>query len=219
MDKRFSRLFLPAACLAAAVVGSAAVTAVGHSTGRPIAAPPAAVVVAVVDLEKVVDGLAERTEKEEGLKVRLKPITDKLQEMLNEANSLKKKLDITSGPEKVAVAKEVREKALRLDFEDRYAKSLQGEWQAEMLRDLYMKIDAAAEKLGKKNGYHLVLASDEKVEIPVGSNEDVNRTIALKRMLYVDPTLDVSDELVLMMNNDFWAAGGKAQPVPRPAKP
>ena len=73
----------------------------------------------------------------------------------------------------------------------------------EMLRDLYMKVDAAAENLAKKNGYDLVLVSDEKAPIPQDDQAAARRAMLLKRMLYVNPTLDITQELVQTMNNEF----------------
>ena len=47
--------------------------------------------------------------------------------------------------------------------------------------------------------------------------EAAQRSIALKRMLYVDPRHDITADLITNMNNEYAAAGGKA-PKPEAKK-
>lgn len=174
-------------------------------------APPSAPVIAVIDLEETLKQLKERADKEDALKVQVGELQNRIKVLEEDAKSYQSKIENAVGdPEKIRLAKEFREKAIRAEFEKQYAQRFLNELQSEMLRELYLKIDAAADAIAKKNGYALVLASDEKVNIPSGDSEAVTRAIGLKRMMYVDPQLDITREVVDEMNNKY-QSGAKAR--------
>lgn len=114
---------------------------------------------------------------------------------------------IPAGSDKDKAMKELREKAIRAEFEKQYAQKLLIEMQGEMLRDLYLKISEATGRMAKTNGYSLVIANDQKIEIPKGDPNEIGRAISSKRMLYSDGALDVTQELITMMNNEYAARG------------
>jgi Skp family chaperone for outer membrane proteins len=94
--------------------------------------------------------------------------------------------------------------------------------------DLYRSIKQAAAAMASANGYDLVLVDDSQGEISTTPDNRVTREsqvmqqIAGRRMLHVNPALDITDELITRMNNAHKAAGG-AQAAPpagnQPAKP
>lgn len=196
-------------CVAAAVI---ALGALSGSVGARLAskpAPPAAPIIATLDLEAVVTGLNERTDKEASLKSELANYQSKVDKLAEEVKAMQKSLENEpDGVGKMKMAKDFRDKAVRLEFEKQYAQRLLGELQGEMLRELYLKMVKAAQAQAKKNGYALVLASDERVQVPSGDPTDVTRAIAMKRMLHVDTSLDITQEIITLMNNEY-AAGRK----------
>lgn len=200
-----------------------AVSLVGVGTGVVTAsmalraAPPKGATVAVVDLEKLINGLDEKKAKGEEFKkafeVKQKEL-DGLKKKAEEKETAIKAMPI--GPARTAAADELREMILRARIEAEIANQRLDLQQADLFRDLYLKVDAAVEQLAAQNGYHMVLVSDEGAEIPKGNSETVLRGITLKRMLFVDDALDITEETIKFMNNSYAAAGGKAPPATKP---
>lgn len=209
----FRRAVLASA--AAVALGAAALT--GARAGLTMNAPPTSPVIATVDLEVVVAGLHERTDKEASLKASLAEAKSKLEKMVDEVKAEESKLSVLpKGPVLQAAAKSLREKMIRVEFEKQYTEKLLVEMQGEMLRDLYIKITEAVQRLAQKSGYTLVLASDERVQAPNGDMQTLTRAISLKRILYADDAMDITQELVTLMNNEY-SAGGAAGATPAPA--
>jgi Skp family chaperone for outer membrane proteins len=208
---------------AAALAALAASLAAGRAASRP-AAPPAAVI-AVVDLERALKGLDEKAAKEAEFtarKTELERRVGDLEKRIKEKDSALKLLPV--GERKPAMD-ELQRLAFEWKFENEYSRRVLDELEGDMIRELYQRLDAAAEALARRNGYTIVLASDEKVEVRPGRSDDVQRTISLKRMLYVAPQHDITDELITVMNNEFAtqknapASSAAKDPKPAPAKP
>lgn len=191
----------------------------GLGAGAFRAAPPPAVI-AVADLERVFANLEERVALEADLTAYVKAKQDELDKMVQQIDNAKSKVDaLPEGPEQSTA----REEWITMTIEARTKKAvydgLMDEKRGEIFRGLYAKITETSRRLAQSNGYGLVLASDEKVRLPeAGQSQDVTRVISLKRMLYVEPSLDVTDQLVTMMNNEFKAGPTPSKPAPRSKK-
>lgn len=209
MLRRVHPLVQVVACVSLAVVAGVSASAIG--TPRVPLAPPTSSMIAVIDLPKVLDGLKEKQAKDTAIQASAKELEDKGKSLRDGLEAEKKKIELmANGPEKLAAAKAFREKALRADFDMDFGKAAFAEQRAEGLADLYKKINDSAAALAKARGYHMVLSSDESVSAK-GSYDEVSRIISLKRMLYVDPAMDVTEELIAFMNNEF-AVGATAKP-------
>jgi len=206
------RSFLFAAalmCVTALGVGARAVSS------SSMFKPPVPPVIAVVDLQAIVKAIDERTVKDADFQNKGKELQANLQKMNDELEQLNGTLEGTpDGAPRANLAKRIFRQANQLKFERQLAEKELDELYGDMLRDLYAKITTACDKLAKQNGYTMVLASDEGIDIPRGGKDDVSRAISMRRMLFVDDAHDITADVVLMMNNDFRAAGGKAVPPP-----
>ena len=173
--------------------------------------PPAAPVIATVDLEQVIQKMNERTDKEAALKARSDEYKAKLKTLQEEAEADKAKIDAEppASANRVAMAKSLREKIFRMEFEGQYATKILGEMQGEMLKDLYTKINNTARVIAKRNAYQLVITSDENAQVNAGDPDSIKRAIAFKRILYVDPAMDITNDIVNELNNAY-AAGPSA---------
>jgi len=209
MTKRPLATSLTVLCSVLALAGVGYVAGVAGARSSAMA-PPSSPVVATIDLETVVQQLKERTDKEGSLKSSLAEAQAKVKKLQEDVKNEGEKLEqMPAGTGKEGAVKAFREKAIRAEFEAQYAQKLLVELQGEMLRDLYLKISDTSTRLARKNGYSLVLASDQNVQIPKGDPNDITRAIALRRMIYADGALDITGELVTMMNNEYAAGGGK----------
>jgi Skp family chaperone for outer membrane proteins len=207
--------WMAALAMAACVVGGTWV-ATRATASSPMAAPPAAPVVATIDMEEIIKGLKEREDKEKALSAKQKEYQDKLNQLTEDAKSEKSKIEnMTDTPEKITAAKNLREKLIRAEFEKQYAERLLGELKGEMMRELYVKISEATKQLAKQNGYQLVLSSDQNVPVGSGDPDAVLRAIALRRVMYADPALDITADVVAYLNNQYAAGPTSAAPAPK----
>ena len=68
---------------------------------------------------------------------------------------------------------------------------------------------AAVAALAKKDGFDLILLDDRSINVPDdASYAEVNNTILNKRVLFASDTIDLTQRLITMMNNDFSAGVG-----------
>ena len=198
---RGTRLVIVAA---AVLVGLAAVT----SIAVPIAARlvPSAAVVATVNLETVLSNLDERVKVEGELMAYKDTLEGELKKLGTELGEMQSKLRVMSeGPDKKAAAVKFVETQLQAKAKQQVSEALIDQKRAETFRDLYLKISAAAQKMAEKNGYTMVISTDVHVKLPEGPSNDIERTISLKRFLYVAKDHDISAELAQLMNNEYKA--------------
>jgi Skp family chaperone for outer membrane proteins len=208
------RWMLGLAVVACVSVGAYVSRATAGAPFKP--SPPVPAVIATVDLEEIIKNLEERKQKEAALSAKATEYKTRITTLEDEAKSDKAKYEAEpDGPNKVAMGKALREKLFRMEFEGQYATKVLGEMQGEMLRELYQKINDAVRTIAQRNAYHLVMTSDEKAQVNGSDPDSVKRAIALKRMLYVDPAMDITADVVAYLNNQF--AVGATTPAPAPA--
>jgi Skp family chaperone for outer membrane proteins len=75
----------------------------------------------------------------------------------------------------------------------------------EVIRPLYLKFVEAVKEVATKQGYDLVLFDDRAMDVPQGTEADINRAIERKRILYAADRLDITNEVVLLMNEKYKA--------------
>lgn len=82
-----------------------------------------------------------------------------------------------------------------------------------MWRELDRVVTEAVAELAEISGYHLVLMDDSGQELGVNPESKISRELQVqqqmtsRRLLYVAPVADVTDELIERMNNAFNAGG------------
>ena len=80
------------------------------------------------------------------------------------------------------------------------------------LQNLYKKIYEAATSLALTEGYDLIIIDDSGAELPFDRNlrvapqAQVLQKLSLRKVLFVSPTLDITEDLIMRMNNEFNAA-------------
>ena len=58
-----------------------------------------------------------------------------------------------------------------------------------------------------ESGYDIVFVDDSVVEMVTGTEVEVRRQISARRMLYANPEIDLTEELVTRMNEAFRTGG------------
>jgi Skp family chaperone for outer membrane proteins len=199
-----------ALCMAIGALGVGGVGAgMAYSAVARRAAPPAAVV-ATFDLERVFNSLEERTARQMEFKTYADSLQKELTDLEGKLKDEQSKVDaLPEGPDKTKARAAFVEMRLNAEVKKKVAEALLEQRGGQTFVDLYRKINAGVATLAKQNNYTIVLSSDEKAVIPDGaSSQDIQRVMQLRRLYYVAPGHDVTDDLITLLNNEF-KAGGK----------
>ena len=192
-----------------ATVALASFLAGNADATRALIVPAQPTAIGVIDLAKLFDGLGECAEWD----VRIKALEARV---MDEARARKASLE--SGLKEVeamteGVEKENRLDALRLQKLQAEQWSLGCELEADRERSLkwqsvYRSVREGAKKLGEAEGYQLVVIDDSKIEIQTQRAQNsppletqAKGQIAQLRVLYADRTIDVTDKLIVQLNN------------------
>ncbi len=174
---------------------------------RGLFAPPT--VVAVVDLKRVMDGLAERKQKVGALQAE----AEKMQE-----ESDRKQASIKGMEEQIKQAPEGEQQALKEEaalavLNYQMWGQLQGRrMDAETaihMEDLFKSIQEAIAELAEIQQYDLVLIDDSAATLgrdrssKVPQENQIRQQIGMRRILYRTDAIDITDEVIDRMNNAF----------------
>jgi Skp family chaperone for outer membrane proteins len=199
----------------AALATGVAITTLGFfvasaSATRPAMLPPPPTAIGVVDLARLFDGLDEAAEWD----VRIKELEAKA---MDEGRAKKSALEASVKEVEAMAAgadKEARMDALRLarlqaeqwsqlkELEVDRERSLK--WQA-----IYRSVREGAKKLAETEGYGLIFVDDSRIEITTQRGQNappletqVKGQIASLRVLYAGKMVDVTEKLVVQLDND-----------------
>jgi len=181
------------------------VVLVGRPSGANLMAPDSAAVLAVVDLERVVNNLDEWSKA----KVDVENFAAQLEEEGNgkreELNSLREDLEavyVPGTPDYDQALEEASLKALEYQAFVESSKRRIAKLRARRLHGVYKSIRDEVKTMAEEFGLDMVLVDDSKVAVPdarVGEAE-LMRQISARRMLYTNQELDVTDELIKRIN-------------------
>lgn len=205
---RFTLLLAAAVTVAALAAAREAdarrVAAEAHAAA--MAAPPVAV--ATVDVAKVFDKLNENADWQIQIRTLAASYTEELRARQSELEKLLKELEaMTDAGQRAALADDIAMKRLRLE---EWARLKQGEVDRErslMWQSMYRSIRDEARKVADSEGYQLVLVDDSQTEVRASREikapleEQVKQQIASLRILYAAPSIDISDKVVVRINN------------------
>ena len=207
-NDRFILLLLAVVTVAALATAREAearrVAAEAHAAA--MAAPPVAV--ATVDVAKVFDKLNENADWQIQIRTLAASYTEELRARQSELEKLLKELEaMTDAGQRAALADDIAMKRLRLE---EWARLKQGEVDRErslMWQSMYRSIRDEARKVADSEGYQLVLVDDSQTEVRASREikapleEQVKQQIASLRILYAAPSIDISDKVVVRINN------------------
>lgn len=197
--------------LGIAVMAGAALFRAGASS-MPAVPGPAPSVIGLIDLTLVTKGLNEIKDRNAQLNTKAAEYQKQLDDLsaqlikINEdlkllpADSKERRPLVFKGLELEQNAKakqQVLRKTVELDA-------------GEILSDMYKRVTETAAKVAEKDGYSLVLLDDRSVSLPKDApDEEVNRAIFAKRIIYAAESVDLTQRIITEMNNEYGA------PVPR----
>ena len=171
-----------------------------HALSRMAQLEPA--VVATVDLLRVFDEVEEKAAAVQDLEAELQKLIDER----NRRNQLLNRLeaDLQDYPPGTQQYKDAQERlvheALRFDGWSKFATRKMDLLNGEAMQKVYLSIKAQAASIAEKNGYDLVLVDDELAQFIPGTEAEIMRQIASRRMLFSGPRIDITDDIINIMN-------------------
>ncbi|MCH7572582.1 MAG: OmpH family outer membrane protein [Planctomycetes bacterium] len=161
-------------------------------------------VIATLDLEKVFGQLQEVNVAEKVLENEIMVLVEanKIAEETIKALQADQE-DFPPGGQKF---EEIEDRLMRAAYAFKadvdYIKGYKDRRNAEIVRAIYLKISDAAKQVAEMRGVDIVLVDDSIIQVNPGTLVDVNRQIAARRMLYTNPNLDLTVDVVNLMNKN-----------------
>lgn len=201
-----------AICLGATALGFQA----GGRAGRPT-------VIATLNLGAVIEKLDQRAAAEqslkkmgEDLKAEEEKLSAELKKLMADIETIEKANGDTDTSEERKLKEDFLLKQMRYEAWTQFVKDKADIEESLLLQDLYRSVKREAAQLAAAAGYDLVLVDDSQGELMVDPEARASRRaqtlqqIAGRRMLYVNRSIDITDDLVQRMNNAFKSMGPKA---------
>lgn len=192
-----------------AVIGAAAVLAFA---ARPAFMKPTVVV--TVNLPVVMEGLEARVRSEADLYQMAESITDEDESRKADLEAMQQQFK--DWPEDDDAGRDALRDELvlkSLEFEQWRKLSYQKlDIQKSLLyRELYRSMKASLAELCGQNGYDIAILNDSEANLVINPEaqipraEQVRSQMTARSVLYVNPSVDVTDQLIARMNNEFKA--------------
>ena len=185
----------------------------GYEVFAGRAAAPTPAVVAVVRIEPLFDGLKQRAEAAAGVDQLLGEIETEAQARQEAIEALREEhRNTVDATEREAVADTIAMETLKNDSWLQTAKQKHELDKAVYLQNLYKKVFDAIQTLALTEGYDLVIVDDSGDALPfvrssrVVPQVQVLQQLTSRKVLFVNPTLDITEDLIMRMNNEFNAA-------------
>lgn len=202
-------LSVVAVCALGITIGSTWHTAVANPA-RTVASPTA---VAVIDINRVIQGLAEFSETVARLENEIRSSERSIQELTARMRTIEAELETLDRNGHAFASKWLERLELQSNRETR-AKNINQRLdllRGEAMRSIYLKISDATVRLGESEGWDLILLDDRSLvqladEAGLITGTRMNDFVINRRTLHVSPRADVTDQIITMMNNEYKAA-------------
>ena len=199
---------------AASMLAWSATTAPASANAQP-ASTARQLTIATVELQKLMDGLKELEVANGALKARvdtyqtqMKNFEDRMKAIDEELKNTIPKDNTKLRAEKSAEMFEI--KTLMDARRDTFRKLLDLE-QGDVIKSIYEKVLVSCDTFAKREGYDVILLNDTVLGFQ-GDNAgkrmgiaDVTQVIRSRKLVYVNPSVDVTDRIVTIMNNELEA--------------
>jgi Skp family chaperone for outer membrane proteins len=217
--------------LAAAAGGAAIAAFAGQATATARTAP-APTRVAVVDLVKVIERLDERSDWEVQISALGKKVQEEFASRRKAIETMADELEKASEADRTALRDKIAFEQLRFEQWEQIKKIEIDRERALMWQSMYRNIRTESQKLADAEGWDIVMVNDGVTEIQLQREskspleQQAQEQIVRRRVLYAGKSTDVTDQLVVRMNNARAANAGKPAgdgtapaPAPAPAAP
>jgi Skp family chaperone for outer membrane proteins len=167
--------------------------------------------VGVINIEKVINSLeelnAQQTKVDSLVATRRKVVDD----MSAQSKKLEDEVKLLpeGSAQRLAKFRELQELTFKLRVETEVALGMIDAEKGGIYADLFRKIADASKRFAERNGYDMILSSDAIAETPrQGTEQQIKAFIVSRRVIFASEGIDVTDQLITMMNNEYKAAAG-----------
>ncbi len=172
-------------------------------------------VVATVDMQLVMNGLSERADLQVDLAANSQAIESEEKRRAEEIERLAKELeDVVDGSRRTSLQDELDLKILQRMAWLRFTQQEIDIEKSLMLENLYRSMQSAAKELAEIEGIDIVIIDDSGQAFDLLPNSQLSREgqvaqqMTSRRVLYRDSAIDISEDLIIRMNNDYAASTG-----------
>ena len=172
-------------------------------------------VVATVDMQLVMGGLSERADLMVDLAANGQTIGEEEKTRAEEIERLAKELeDVVDDQRRTSLQDELDLKILQRMAWLRFTQQEIDIEKSLMLENLFRSMQSAAKELAEIEGIDLVIIDDAGQQFELLPNSQLTREgqvaqqMTSRRVLYRDSAIDISEELIIRMNNDYAASTG-----------
>ncbi len=198
--------------LGIAVIAGAALFRAGASS-MPALPGPSPSVIGLIDLTLVTKGLNEIKDRNALLNGRAAAYQKQLDEISGKLIALNEEIKLLPDGSKERRAKVFEGLELEQNAKAKQQilrKTIELE-AGEILADMYKRVTDTAAKVAAKDGYSLVLLDDRSVSLPKDApDEEINRAIFAKRVIYAAESVDLTPRIITEMNNEYGAPAPRA---------
>jgi Skp family chaperone for outer membrane proteins len=215
--------------VATVVLAGAVLTAATRAQTPP---PPAAAVpaapattklpptkLAVVNIVELFENLKEKTAADDAIETMKKNFEQESRKKQSDLDLAADNLDKTykRGTDAYRKAQEdlMRRKAQK-DTEDRVNQELLFVELRVRTADLYRKINEAVAAYAQANGIALVFVADNPNVEGVRTQEQLQAMVTVRKVLYADPSFDITKAILTKMNTEFELGSRSKPPATRP---
>lgn len=163
--------------------------------------------VAVVNMERVFDSLREKTEIEAQMRARAERLNREQEQRHRNIQQLRQDLEVLAPGSEAYTQKEAEMREAVMAF--RLWTELEHQ-QLEIdrglhLEGLYRRTLEGIRETASERGYDLVLYKESPLQLQGGDPAEVQQQIALRKVLYANDSIDITDDVVQRMNNQHEA--------------
>jgi len=189
------------------VAGTALGLSFKAGAARKMAAPT---VVATVDINRVREGLTERVDAQAGLIALAQKIETENAERLGRIEELQAEItDAVDPARQEELQQELDLNLVRVAAWREYIKQQVDIEKSLLLQDLFQKITDSVAELAEVEGINLVLVSDAGrvvqtvPDAQMAREMQVRQQISTRRIVYASPSVDITEQLIIRMNNSY----------------
>lgn len=162
--------------------------------------------VVTVDVAAVFDKLDEKSAREAELDEFRQARLDELNSLQQRLQALTSELEVLpeGEPERDAKFEEAVRLQATLNFEEEFAQRRVAQKQQQLQLRLFNKIVDAVGRYAEREGHRLVIHDDSGVDIPENiPPQQFQTAIATRRVIFASPSIDITDAVAVMMNNEY----------------
>ncbi len=191
------------------VIAGAGAASAWRASPAPMAVPAN---VGMIRLGSLMDGLQEAKDKGTSLEGRRLSVVEDLRVLEEEIKTLQARIEAESltGEALFNVAQELSEKQAFGQARLEAAQTRLDIARGDMMREMYEKVTVACGQFADNNGYDLIMVDDRSFPLarPQSTTAAQQEAIRGKRVLFARQSLDVTDQVLTLMNNQYAAGGG-----------